>query len=47
MYTGLGPKEWLLNYRKEETKGAKDQREKNNRTKTKHIYPRLKMYLMN
>ena len=37
MYTGLGQKEWLLNYRKEETKEQKDQRERITRTKTKHI----------
>ena len=37
IYTGMGQKEWLLNYRKNETKEQKDQRERITRTKTKHV----------
>ena len=37
MYTGLGQKEWLLNYRKNETKAQQEQRERITKTKTKHI----------
>lgn len=37
MYTGLGQKEWLLNYRKNESKAQQEQRERITKTKTKHI----------